>query len=147
MKSTYKIGNILLVVACAVLDKDGRILMSRRPENKRHGGLWEFPGGKIENGETPEQALRRELWEELGIEPCEQCFQPFSFVSHQYEDFHLLMPLYLCRQWDGIARPREGQVIKWVFPDLLTKLELVPADIPLAHELGDRLERGRRFER
>lgn len=145
MKSDYKGTQLLLVVACAVLDRDGRILMCQRPNNKSHAGLWEFPGGKVEEGETPEQALRRELWEELSIEPCEQCFQPFSFVSHAYEDFHLLMPLFLCRQWDGIVRPRERQIVKWVFPDDLTKLNLVPADIPLASELGDRLERGRRF--
>lgn len=137
---------LLLVAACALLDADGRVLMSRRPNDKRHGGLWEFPGGKIEDGETPEQALTRELWEELGVEPCETCFQPFSFASHNYEDFHLLMPFYLCRQWDGIARPLEGQEIRWVFPDRIVGLDLVPADITLAQELGDRLTRGRRFE-
>ncbi|PHR60763.1 MAG: 8-oxo-dGTP diphosphatase MutT [Robiginitomaculum sp.] len=136
---------VLLVVACALLDADGRILMSQRPAKSRHAGLWEFPGGKLEKGERPEQALKRELWEELGVEPCEECFQAFSFVSHQYEDFHLLMPLYLCRQWDGIPRPKEGQVIKWVFPDRLLELELVPADIPLAHEIRDRIPRGQRF--
>ena len=134
-----------LVVACALIDRDGRILMSRRPTNKDHAGLWEFPGGKIEQGETPEQALRRELWEELGVEPCERCFQTFSFVSHAYADFHLLMPLYLCRQWDGIARPKEGQTIKWVFPDRLLDLDLVPADIPLAQEIRDRIPKGQRY--
>jgi len=137
---------LLLVAACAIIDVDGRILMSQRPKGKDHAGLWEFPGGKIEDGEKPEQALRRELWEELGIEPCEQCFQAFSFVSHAYDDYHLLMPLYLCRQWDGIARPKEGQVIRWVFPDKIAALKLVPADIPLAREIRDRLPRGRRFE-
>lgn len=137
---------LLLVAGCAVLDTDGRVLMSQRPNGKAHAGLWEFPGGKIESGETPEQALRRELWEELGIEPCERCFQNFSFASHTYDDFHLLMPFYLCRQWDGIARPKEGQVIRWVFPDAIANLDLVPADIPLALELRDRLPRGRRFE-
>lgn len=134
-----------LVVACALIDVDGRILMSQRPMGKDHAGLWEFPGGKIEVGETPEQALRRELWEELGVEPCEQCFQTFSFVSHKYADFHLLMPLYLCRQWDGIARPKEGQKIKWVYPDLLMELNLVPADIPLAQEIQDRIPKGQRY--
>ncbi len=137
---------LLLVAACALIDTDGRILMSQRPKGKDHAGLWEFPGGKIEDGEKPEQALRRELWEELGVEPCEQCFQAFSFVSHSYDDYHLLMPLYLCRQWDGIARPKEGQVIRWFFPDKITELKLVPADIPLAREIRDRLPRGRRFE-
>lgn len=136
---------VLLVVACALLDTDGRILMSRRPKGKQHAGLWEFPGGKLEEGETPEQALKRELWEELGVEPCERCFQAFTFVSHEYEDFHLLMPLYLCRQWDGFVRPKEGQEIKWVFPDRLLELDLVPADIPLAHEIRDRIPKGRRF--
>lgn len=139
-------GSILLVAACALIDADGRILMSKRPEHKDHGGLWEFPGGKIEDGETPEQTLRRELWEELGVEPCEQCFQAFSFTSHQYEDFHLLMPLYLCRQWDGIPRPKEGQEIRWVFPNRIREMDLVPADVPLAQEIGDRLKHGKRFE-
>ncbi len=137
---------LVLVVACALLDTDGRILMCQRPDGKDHAGMWEFPGGKIEVGETPEQALRRELWEELAIEPCEQCFQAFSFTSHAYEDFHLLMPFYLCRQWDGIAQPQEGQVIRWVYPDAIAKMNLVPADIALARELRDRLPRGRRFE-
>ena len=136
---------LILVVACALIDADGRILMSQRPAGKSHAGLWEFPGGKVEKDEVPEQALRRELWEELGIEPCESCFQTFSFTSHKYEDFHLLMPLYLCRQWDGIARPQEGQAIKWVFPDRLLDLNLVPADVPLAREIQDRIPRGRRY--
>jgi 8-oxo-dGTP diphosphatase len=139
-------SSILLVAACALIDADGRILMSKRPESKTHGGLWEFPGGKIEDGESPEQTLRRELWEELGVEPCEQCFQVFSFASHRYADFHLLMPLFLCRQWDGIPRPKEGQEIRWVFPNRIRNLDLVPADIPLAQEIGDRLTQGKRFE-
>lgn len=137
---------LLTVAACALIDTDGRILMSQRPEGKDHAGLWEFPGGKLEAGEGPEDAVVRELREELGVEPCKRCLQPFSFASHQYDDFHLLMPLYLCRQWDGFARPREGQVIKWVFPDRLTELDLVPADIELARLIRDRLPRGRRFE-
>ena len=137
---------VLLVAACALIDADGRILMSQRPEGKAHAGQWEFPGGKLEAGERPEDAIVRELREELGIEPCERCLQPFSFVSHSYPDFDLLMPLYLCRQWDGFARPQENQAIRWVFPDDLTKLNLVPADIPLAQEMRDRLPRGRRFE-
>ena len=137
---------VLLVVACALLDADGRILMSQRPEGKAHAGLWEFPGGKLEVGERPEDAIVRELREELGIEPCKQCLQAFTFVSHAYPDFDLLMPLYLCRQWDGFARPQEGQIIRWVFPDEVPNLNLVPADIPLAQEIRDRLPRGRRFE-
>lgn len=138
---------VLYVAACALIDVDGRILMCKRPEGKPHAGLWEFPGGKIEEGERPEQTIVRELREELGIEPCEQCLQPFSFVSHSYDDFNLFMPLFLCRQWDGFACAREGQTLKWVFPDQLTKLELVPADISLAREIKDRLPKGRRFER
>lgn len=137
---------LLLVAACALIDADGRILMCQRPDGKDHAGLWEFPGGKIEAGERPEHTIVRELREELGIEPCERCLQPFSFASHAYDDFDLLMPLYLCRQWDGFARPQEGQAVKWVFPDRLLDLELVPADIPLAQELRDRLPKGRRFE-
>ncbi len=137
---------LLLVAACALIDADGRILMSQRPKNKSHAGLWEFPGGKVEDGERPEDTILRELREELGIEPCKQCLQPFSFSSHVYEDFNLLMPLYLCRQWDGFARPAEGQSIRWVFPDRLLELDLVPADVGLAREIRDRLQRGRRFE-
>lgn len=137
---------LLLVSACALIDPDGRILMCQRPQGKAHAGLWEFPGGKIEVGETPEEAIVRELREELGVEPCERCVQPFSFVSHAYDDFHLLMPLYLCRQWDGFVRPQEGQAVKWVFSDKLLDLNLVPADVALAQELRDRLPRGRRFE-
>ncbi len=137
---------LLLVAACALIDTDGRILMSQRPDGKTHAGMWEFPGGKVEIGERPEEAIIRELREELGIEPCKDCLQPFSFASHAYEDFDLLMPLYLCRQWDGFARPREGQKIRWLFPDRLTELKLVPADIELAREIRDRLKPGRRFE-
>lgn len=137
---------LLLVAACALMDPDGRVLMSRRPLGKSFEGLWEFPGGKLEDGETPEQAIVRELREELGIEPCERCLQPFSFVSHAYESFDLLMPLFVCRQWDGFAQPKEGQVLKWVFPQRLSELDLVPADIPLAQEIRDRFGAGRRFE-
>jgi len=138
---------VLYVAACALIDKDGRILMCKRPKGKSHAGLWEFPGGKIEVGERPEETIVRELREELGIEPCERCLQPFSFASHDYDDFNLFMPLFLCRQWDGFAKPKEGQTLKWVFPDKLLNLDLVPADIPLAQELRDRLPRGHRFER
>ena len=135
----------LLVVACALIDADGRILMAQRPAGKDHAGRWEFPGGKVEAGETPEQAVRRELFEELNVEPCERCLQPFSFASYAYPDFHLLMPLYLCRQWDGFVRPKEGQATKWIWPDKLLTLELVPADMDLAREVKDRLPKGRRF--
>lgn len=137
---------LLLVAACALIDADGRILMSQRPEGKMHVGKWEFPGGKIERGERPETTIVRELREELSVEPCERCLQPFSFASYQDDGFDLLMPLYLCRQWDGFPRPNEGQAIRWVFPDRLLDLDLVPADIPLAQEIRDRLKKGRRFE-
>ena len=137
---------LLLVAACALIDTDGRILMSRRPEGKAHVGKWEFPGGKIEQGERPEETIVRELWEELWVEPCESCLQPFTFASYRDEQFHLLMPLFLCRQWDGFPTPTEGQAIKWVFPDRLLELDLVPADEPLAREIRDRLRKGRRFE-
>jgi len=99
----------LFVAACALIDADGRVLMAQRPDGKDYAGLWEFPGGKIEADETPEQAICRELFEELNVEPCEGCLQPFSFASFAYPDFHLLMPLYLCRQWDGFLRAKEGQ--------------------------------------
>jgi len=135
----------LLVAACALIDTDGRILMAQRPAGKDYAGYWEFPGGKVEVGETPEQAIRRELFEELNVEPCEKCLQPFSFASHAYPDFHLLMPLYLCRQWDGFVRAKEGQATTWIWPDKLLTLDLVPADIDLARELKGRLPRGRRF--
>jgi len=138
---------VLYVAACALIDIDGRILMCKRPDGKSHAGLWEFPGGKIEAGERPEETIVRELREELGIEPCERCLQPFSFASHAYDDFNLFMPLFLCRQWDGFARAREGQTLKWVFPDKLLDLNLVPADIPLAQDIRDRLPKGHRFER
>lgn len=136
---------LLLVAAAAMIDADGRVLVTRRPMGKAHAGKWEFPGGKVEEGETPEQALNRELREELGLEPCERCLQPFSFTSYAYEDFHLFMPLYLCRQWDGFAIPKEGQGIKWLFPNQIVELDLVEADVELARELKDRLPTGKRF--
>src|SRR5262245_15098201 len=105
---------ILLVAAAALVDRDNRVLITRRPAGKAMAGLWEFPGGKVGAAETPEAALVRELEEELGIEVCDTCLAPFTFASHAYDDFHLLMPLYLCRQWDGELGPREGQEIKWV---------------------------------
>ena len=138
---------LLLVAACALIDTDGRILMSQRPAGTSHARRWEFPGGKVEAGETPERTIIRELYEELGVEPCERCLEPFSFASHPYDDFDLLMPLYLCRQWDGFARPKEGQVIKWLWPNDIPALDLVPADIELARKIAVRIPKGSRFAR
>lgn len=129
----------LLVVAVALIDADGRVLVSRRPEGKPMAGLWEFPGGKIGPGETPEAALVRELAEELAIEVCETCLYPLSFASHAYPDFHLLMPLYVCRQWQGIPTPQEGQGIRWLYPNALAALAMPPADAPLVQALRDYL--------
>lgn len=130
---------ILLVVAAALIDRDNRVLISRRPDGKSLAGLWEFPGGKVDVGETPEAALRRELAEELDIEVCETCLAPFSFASHTYETFHLLMPLYLCRNWEGEIRPREGQEIAWVRASRLASYPMPPADKPLIPWLRDLL--------
>ena len=137
-------AEMLLVAACALLDADGRVLLARRPEGKPQAGFWEFPGGKIEPGERPEAALTRELREELGIEPCERCLQPFAFASEPMPDGrHLLMPLYVCRKWDGFVDPKEGQQIAWARPAELGRFKLVAPDIPLAAELRDRLQGGR----
>jgi 8-oxo-dGTP diphosphatase len=130
---------MLLVVAVALIDADGRVLLSRRPEDKPMAGLWEFPGGKVEASETPEAALIRELAEELGIDVSESCLAPFTFASHGYDDFHLLMPLYVCRVWDGIVRPREGQQTKWVRPNSLRDYPMPAADKPLVAMLEDLL--------
>ena len=130
---------IVLVVAVALIDTDGRVLLARRPEGKPMAGLWEFPGGKVEPHETPEAALDRELREELGIEICVPCLSPLSFASHAYDDFHLLMPLYILRKWDGIVRPREGQQTKWVRPDKLRDYPMPPADVPLIAKLEEQL--------
>lgn len=133
-------AHLLLVAACALVDPDGRVLITSRPEGKAFAGQWEFPGGKVEAGEYPEAAVVRELREELGVEPCERCLQPFAFASHPMEDGrHLLMPLYVCRKWDGFPDPKEGQKIAWVMPRDLSRYALLPADIPLAAELRDRL--------
>ena len=129
--------SILLVVACALIDADGRILIAQRPEGKGMAGLWEFPGGKVDPGETPEQALVRELREELGIEVCLECLAPFTFASHAYEKFHLLMPLYICAKWEGEITPREGQTIKWVRASALRDYPMPPADLPLIPYLRD----------
>jgi 8-oxo-dGTP diphosphatase len=130
---------VVLVAACALVDRDGRVLIAQRPKGKAMAGLWEFPGGKVEPDESPEAALARELREELGVEPCERCLQPFAFASHRYDDFHLLMPLYVCRQWDGLARPLEGQQIAWAYPEKLRDYPMPPADSPLVEELCERL--------
>jgi 8-oxo-dGTP diphosphatase len=130
---------LVLVAAVALIDVDGRVLIAQRPAGKSMAGLWEFPGGKLDAGETPEQALVRELHEELGIETRESCLAPIAFASHGYEGFHLLMPLYVCRQWRGIPRPREGQVLKWVTIPALRDYPMPPADLPLVAQLRDLL--------
>ncbi|MFV0474963.1 MAG: (deoxy)nucleoside triphosphate pyrophosphohydrolase [Pikeienuella sp.] len=128
---------LVLVAAVALIDRDGRVLLARRPEGKSLAGLWEFPGGKVEPGETPEAALIRELHEELGIGTWRSCLAPLSFASHSYEDFHLLMPLFACRKWEGVASPREGQELKWVRPGALGDYPMPPADRPLVAMLRD----------
>lgn len=129
----------LLVVAVALVDPDGRVLLAQRPEGKAMAGLWEFPGGKVDPGERPEQALIRELKEELGIDTEASCLAPLSFASHSYDDFHLLMPLWVCRKWEGIAQPREGQTLKWVRPADLRDYPMPAADLPLIPVLQDLL--------
>ncbi|RMC34336.1 8-oxo-dGTP diphosphatase MutT [Paracoccus alkanivorans] len=121
----------VLVAAVALIDPDGRVLLAQRPEGKSMAGLWEFPGGKVEPGETPEAALIRELQEELGIDTWSSCLAPLSFASHSYDDFHLLMPLYACRKWSGVVHPQEGQKLKWVHGRELRDYPMPPADIPL----------------
>lgn len=133
------VSKIQLVVACALVDEDGRVLIAKRPEGRALAGLWEFPGGKIEAGERPEEALIRELAEELGIDVTESCLAPLTFASHAYEEFHLLMPLYVCRQWDGEIEPREGQEISWVRPNRLNEIQMPPADEPIKAMLRDLL--------
>lgn len=130
---------LLLVAAAALIDKDGRVLVAQRPEGKPMAGLWEFPGGKIKDGETPEFALCREIEEELGIDVRECCFTPIAFASHSYEKFHLLMPLYVCRMWKGIITPREGQAVKWMKINELYSLPMPDADVPLISQLLERL--------
>jgi 8-oxo-dGTP diphosphatase len=130
---------LLLVAACALVDADGRVLLSRRPEGKPMAGLWEFPGGKLNPGETPEAALIRELREELGIDVSAACLAPFAFASHAYERFHLLMPLYVCRRWKGMAKAREGQTLAWVLPERLADYAMPAADLPLVPLLRELL--------
>jgi 8-oxo-dGTP diphosphatase len=130
---------VILVVAVALVDADGRVLLAQRPEGKAMAGLWEFPGGKVHDGETPEAALIRELKEELGIDVAESCLAPFTFASHRYERFHLLMPLYVCRRWQGMVTPHEGQQLSWVRPPRLSEYSMPPADKPLVAMLQDLL--------
>jgi 8-oxo-dGTP diphosphatase len=126
---------LVLVAACALIDVDGRVLIAQRPEGRSMAGLWEFPGGKVEQGERPEEALIRELHEELGIVVKEACLAPLTFASHTYDDFQLLMPLYVCRRWEGIVTPLEGQQITWVRPAKLKDYPMPPADLPLISHL------------
>ncbi len=130
---------LVLVVAAALIDADDRVLIARRPPGKPMAGLWEFPGGKVMPGETPEAALTRELQEELGIVPCDGCLAPYVFASHSYDDFHLLMPLYITRNWDGEIEPREGQEIAWVRAVRLGDYPMPEADLPLLPWLRDLL--------
>ncbi len=126
---------LVLVTACALIDADGRVLIAERPPGRTMAGLWEFPGGKVEANEPPEQALIRELKEELGISVEESCLAPLTFASHRYPEFHLLMPLYVCRRWDGVVVPQEGQRLAWVRPNRLRDYPMPPADIPLISHL------------
>ena len=130
---------VLLAVAVALIDADGRVLLAQRPPGKAMAGLWEFPGGKLHDGEAPESALVRELHEELGIDTSESCLAPLTFASHRYERFHLLMLLYVCRVWKGMPRGMEGQTLKWVRPERLGDYPMPPADIPLIPVLRDLL--------
>ena len=128
-------AKVVLVAACAMIDADGRVLLAERPEGKSMAGLWEFPGGKVEPGERPEQTLIRDLNEELDVVVNESCLAPLTFASHAYPDFHLLMPLYVCRRWEGIVRAREGQRLVWVRPNRLKDYKMPPADEPLIAHL------------
>jgi 8-oxo-dGTP diphosphatase len=132
-------NKIVLVAACALIDADNRILLAQRPEGKSMAGLWEFPGGKMEAGELPEQTLIRELNEELGIHVKPDCLAPFAFASHSYETFHLLMPLFLCRRWNGVVVAREGQKLAWARSNELANYAMPPADVPLVAQLRDLL--------
>jgi len=131
--------NIKLVVCVALIDEDGRVLIAQRPEGKSLEGFWEFPGGKVEMNESPETALIRELHEELGINTWGSCLAPLTFASHKYDEFHLLMPLYVCRKWSGIVQARENQALKWLTPAQILKVKILPADLPLVACLRDLL--------
>ena len=128
---------IVLVVACALVDVDGRVLICKRPQGKSLAGLWEFPGGKVEAGETPEAALIREMDEELGVTITQSCLAPFVFASHTFETFHLMMPLYLCRRWSGVVVAKEHEALAWVKPNALSNYDMPPADAPLIAYLRD----------
>lgn len=132
-------NEITLVVACALVDEDSRVLIAKRPVDKHMGGLWEFPGGKVEENETPEEAIIRELAEELGIDVTQSCLAPLTFASHAYDKFHLLMPLFVCRQWNDEVEAKEGQELAWVRPNRLSGYEMPPADEPLKAMLRDLL--------
>ena len=130
---------LVLVAACALIDADGRVLIAQRPQGKAMAGFWEFPGGKLEKGETPEQSLIRELKEELGVDIAAACLAPLTFASHAYPDFHLLMPLYVCRRWRGTPRALDGQQLKWVWPKSLRDYPILEADLPLIAPLTELL--------
>jgi 8-oxo-dGTP diphosphatase len=132
-------SEILLVAAAALVDVDGRVLICKRPHGKHLAGMWEFPGGKVEKGETPEACLIRELHEELGINVVQACLAPFVFTSHAYDSFHLLMPLYVCRRWNGVVQAREHEAIAWVRPNQMADYPMPPADAPLVAWLRDLL--------
>ena len=138
-RSAEPVANNLLVAAAALIDADGRVLICKRPRGKQLEGMWEFPGGKVDEGETPEECLIRELDEELGIKVTHACLAPFVFTSHGYDSFHLLMPLYLCRRWEGLVTAREHEAIAWVRPDKLSDYPMPPADLPLVAWLRDML--------
>jgi len=132
-------AKLVLVAACALIDADGRVLIAQRPPDKSMAGLWEFPGGKVEAGERPEETVIRELKEELGIDVKEACLAPFTFASYSYPEFQLLMPLYVCRRWEGTVAPQEAQAVKWVRPKDLASYPMPPADLPLIPMLRDLL--------
>ncbi len=137
MPDTEASPPLKLVAAVALVDAEGRVLLARRPADKELAGLWEFPGGKLHDGETPEAALIRELHEEIGIDVAESCLAPFTFASHDYARFHLLMPLYVCRKWEGMVHPKEGQELAWVRPGEMKDYAMPPADEPLVAMLRD----------